>query len=66
VPRTTQDPRLHFVGVRLTENEHRRLRAYATLKGLSLSDALRRLIPREILEEPEEPEKVETTQKPKT
>jgi hypothetical protein len=47
VARTTEDPRRHFVGVRLTDAEHQVLALLAKQRGdRYLSEALRSLIPR--------------------
>ena len=46
MPRTTKDPRLRQLTVRLTESEYRRLQAIATLRGVTITDAFRTLIPK--------------------
>jgi hypothetical protein len=61
VARTTEDPRRHYLGVRLTDSEQHALKLLAQQRGqLSLSDALRALIPKLLLKPSDAPAAVTT------
>jgi hypothetical protein len=65
--RTSQDPRAHFIGVRLTDSEYEALKILARERGdRYLSDTLRSLIPRLRLEPTGAPAEVPSAPPPKS